>query len=229
MPVRENLSKIRANIAGVGSNSQDIELVAVTKGVPIDIIEEAILAGVTDIGENRIQEAAPKIEYLRPKYPQVKFHFIGHLQTNKVRQALDLFDIIQSLDSERLARELSARAARHIPVLVEVNTSGEQSKFGVPVEETLAFMHSVARLPNLKVEGLMTIAPLASDPRPSFKKLKILRDQILKLNLPTVAMKYLSMGMSDDYQIAIQEGANMVRLGRLIFGLPTGRQDQGVD
>lgn len=212
MSIVSNLESIKKIVGPTAT------LVAVTKGVPVDKIEEAIQAGVTDIGENRVQEAAPKIAYLKPKYPQVRFHFIGHLQTNKVRQALDLFDIIQSLDSERLARELSARAARHIPVLVEVNTAAEQLKFGVPVEQTLAFVQSVARLPNLRVEGLMTIAPLASDPRPSFKKLKILRDQILKLNLPTVAMKYLSMGMSDDYQVALQEGANMIRLGRIIFG-----------
>ncbi len=211
MSIKDNLAKLNL----------PVKLVAVTKGVPVEKIEEAIRAGVTDIGENRIQEAEPKIRYLRPKYPQVKFHFIGHLQTNKVRQALDLFDIIQSLDSERLAREISARAARIIPVLIEVNASAEKSKSGLPVEQTLEFVQSVARLPNLKVEGLMTIAPLAGDPevaRPFFKKLKDLKDKILELNLPNVEMKYLSMGMSDDYTVAIQEGSNLVRLGRAIFG-----------
>lgn len=213
--IAESLTKIKEEF------SPAITLIAVTKGVPVEKIEEVIRAGVTDIGENRVQEAEAKIKYLRPKYPQVRFHFIGHLQTNKVRQALDIFDIIQSLDSERLAREISARAARIFPVLIEVNASAEKSKFGVPVEQTLEFVQSVARLPNLKIEGLMTIAPLASDPgsvRPFFKKLKTLSNEILKLNLPNVEMKYLSMGMSDDYQIAIQEGSNMVRLGRLIFG-----------
>ena len=225
MTIKENIQNIKKRIEqaalSVGRDPQNIKLVAVTKTIPIDLIEQAIQAGITDIGENRIQEAKPKIEALKSKYPQMTWHMIGHLQRNKVRQALDLFAIIQSVDSERLALEIQAKAKSIIPVLIEVNTSAEATKFGVKVSEAIALVKKISTLANLKIEGLMTIGPLASDPekaRPSFKSLKQLSEQIKKLNLPNVKMKYLSMGMTDDFYVAIEEGSNLVRIGRALFG-----------
>ncbi len=222
--IAANLKNIRQRIASAaqksGRTSQDIKLIAVTKTIPVETIEQAIQAGVTDIGENRVQEAIPKIEVLRRKYPLVKWHMVGHLQRNKVRQALDSFDIIQSVDSERLAAEINCRASDPVPVLVEVNTSGEASKFGVPLDLTVELVKIVSSFQKVKVSGLMTIGLFTSnleEVRPCFIKLRKLSEEIKKLSLPNVEMKYLSMGMSDDFEIAIQEGSNMVRIGRGIF------------
>jgi pyridoxal phosphate enzyme (YggS family) len=225
--VKENIAAIRERIAraasALGRNPQEIKLVAVTKTVAIELVEEAIRAGITDIGENRVREAGPKIEALRQKYPRVTWHMIGHLQRNKVRQALELFDMIQSVDSERLAREIQAKAEAQglrPKVLIEVNTSGEESKYGVPVDEAVKLLKIISTFANIDVQGLMTMAPLADDPeaaRPYFKKLKSLSKEINKLNLPNLEIKYLSMGMTDDFETAIQEGSNMVRIGRAIF------------
>jgi pyridoxal phosphate enzyme (YggS family) len=220
------LQRISKAASSVGRDGKEIRLLAVTKNVPVEIIEQTIKAGVTDIGENRVQEAGPKIKALKEKYPRVIWHMVGHLQRNKVRQALDIFDIIQSVDSERLAREIHAKAeaksqAGKIPVLVEINTSGEETKYGIPVNSTIDFLKIVSSFNNLSVQGLMTIVPLADDPqkaRPYFRKLKVLSEEIKKLNLPNVEMNYLSMGMTDDFEVAIQEGSNMVRIGRAIFG-----------
>lgn len=224
--IKANLESVLQRISraafSAGKNPQEIKLVAVTKNVPVDIIEQAIQAGITDIGENRVQEAEPKIDILKAKYPNVTWHMVGHLQRNKVRQALDYFDIIQSVDSVRLAREIQAKAeAKVVPVLVEINTSGEETKYGIPVNSIVDFLKTVLSFNNLSVQGLMTIAPLVDDPqkaRPYFRKLKTLSEEIKKLNLPNVEMKYLSMGMTDDFEVAIEEGSNMVRLGRAIFG-----------
>jgi len=222
MSIKENIDLIYKQIEKLGRDPQDIKLIAVTKTIPINLIEQAIQAGITDIGENRVQEAMPKIQALKEKYPQVTWHMIGHLQRNKVRQVLDNFDIIQSVDSERLAREIQAKAqAKEVRVLVEVNTSGEETKYGIPVDSAIDFLKKVSKFDNIQVQGLMTIAPLVADPekvRPYFKKLKALSEDIKKLNLPNIEMKYLSMGMSDDFTVAIQEGSNMIRVGRAIFG-----------
>lgn len=224
--IKANLESVILRISkaafAVGRDAEGIKLVAVTKNVPAEVIEQAIQAGITDIGENRVQEAKPKIDILKTKYPNVTWHMIGHLQRNKVRQALDIFDIIQSVDSERLAREIQAKAeAKVVPVLVEINTSGEETKYGIPVNSTIDFLKTVSSFKNLSVQGLMTIAPLVDDPqkaRTYFRKLKTLSEEIKKLNLPNVEMKYLSMGMTDDFEVAIEEGSNMVRIGRAIFG-----------
>jgi PLP dependent protein len=213
--IKSIISSIKATIP------DDVSLIAVTKTVSIEFIEEAIKAGITDIGENRIQEAKAKVEALRQKYPEVKWHMIGHLQRNKVRQALDIFDIIQSVDSERLALEIEAQATREVPILIEVKTSDEATKYGVPAEATIEFVKKIAEFKHLKIQGLMTIAPWFDDPekaRPFFKTLRELRDKIITLKIPNVEMKYLSMGMTDDYKVAIEEGSNMVRVGRAIFG-----------
>jgi len=205
MSIKENLEKIKA---AAGSAT----IVAVTKGVPIEEMLEAIKAGVTDIGENRIQEALLKIPNLKLQTSNVKFHMIGHLQTNKVKTALELFDVIQSVDSLHLAEEISKRAAKPVEIMIEVNTSGEESKYGVQPEKTLELVRQVSGLPNLKVTGLMTIGPMTSDLRPikqAFRKLRELRDQ--------AGLKHLSMGMSDDYPLAIEEGSDIIRIGRVLF------------
>jgi len=143
---------------------------------------------------------------------------IGHLQRNKVKKALQLFDCIQSVDSLKLAEELNKRASSPIRVFVEVNTSGEPTKYGVSPDEAVDFVCKIAELPNLKIEGLMTIGPLHGDPRPAFRTLRKLGDELNALNIPDVHIKYLSMGMSDDFEIAIEEGSNMIRIGRALFG-----------
>jgi pyridoxal phosphate enzyme (YggS family) len=194
-----------------GRASAEVTIVAVSKSFPPEAIEQAAAAGIAHIGENRVQEAAAKIPSLR--HLPVTWHMVGHLQTNKAKTALELFDIIQSVDSLRLAEALSHRAERPIPVLLEVNVAGEASKFGFSPPEVPQTAEAVARLPHLNVCGLMTIAPLVGDPeevRPLFRELRRLRDAL--------GLAELSMGMTDDFEVAIEEGATMVRIGRAIFG-----------
>ncbi|MFH1347643.1 MAG: YggS family pyridoxal phosphate-dependent enzyme [Candidatus Margulisiibacteriota bacterium] len=230
MSIKENLQTIRSQIAkaaaSIGRDPNEITIIGAVKNQPTEKIIEALEAGLTDIGENKVQEAKVRYEEIKSKFPNVTWHMIGHLQRNKVRQALDVFDIIHSLDSERLAREISEKGrgagdGGRISVLVEVNTSGEETKYGIPADSTIDFLKKLSKFGNIKVQGLMTIAPLIDDPekvRPYFKKLKDLSENIKKLNLPNIEMKYLSMGMTDDFSVAIQEGSNMVRIGRAIFG-----------
>lgn len=236
MSIKENLKEVRGRIekaaSAAGRDPQEIRLIAVTKTVPVELIEEAVRAGVTDIGENRVQEAAPKIQALKDKYPRLTWHMVGHLQRNKVKAALELFNMIQSVDSERLAREISERGegratggGGRIPVLLEINTSGEKSKYGVAAAEAVGLLKIISTFANIAVEGLMTVAPLADDPqtaRPCFRRLRSLSQEIRELGLPNVEMKYLSMGMSDDLEAAVEEGSNMVRIGRAIFGKRRG-------
>jgi len=194
-----------------GRSPADVTIVAVSKSFPPQAIEEAVAAGIAHLGENRVQEAAAKIPGLRPL--PVTWHLVGHLQTNKAKTALELFDIIHSVDSLHLAEVLSQRAQRPLPVFLEVNVAGEASKFGFPPGEVAAAAQAVARLPRLDLRGLMTVAPFVSDPetvRPVFRELCRLRDA---LGLPD-----LSMGMTDDFEVAIEEGATLVRIGRAIFG-----------
>ncbi|NQT30272.1 MAG: YggS family pyridoxal phosphate-dependent enzyme [Candidatus Saganbacteria bacterium] len=224
--IKANLEAIRQRISIAaqksGRNPEEIKLIAVTKTVPVELIEQAIQAGIVDIGENRVQEAKPKIEALKQKYPNVTWHMLGHLQRNKVRQALDLFAIIQSVDSERLAKEIEHRLRPEgTQILVEVNTSKEATKYGLPPDSVVDFLKKISNFGNINVRGLMTIGPLADDPeaaRPSFIRLRKLSEEIRKLDLPNVSIAYLSMGMTDDFEIAISEGSNMVRIGRAIFG-----------
>ena len=194
-----------------GRSPADVTIVAVSKSFPSQAIEEAVAAGIAHVGESRVQEAAAKIPGLR-RLP-VTWHLVGHLQANKAKTAVELFDIIHSVDSLHLAEVLSHRAQRPLPVLLEVNAAGETSKFGFPPSEVAAAAQAVARLPHLDLRGLMTVAPWASDPeavRPIFRHLRRLRDA---LGLPE-----LSMGMTDDFEVAIEEGATLVRIGRAIFG-----------
>jgi pyridoxal phosphate enzyme (YggS family) len=219
----ENIAHVRAEIgraaARRGRDPGEITLIAVTKNVLVDKINAAVEAGITDIGENRVQEALQKQkEVVGP----VKWHFIGHLQRNKVKDSLTNFALFHSLDRIALAREIQKRAEQKgvvVPCLVQVNVAGEESKFGLPPGELEAFLRQVAVLNNIKVCGLMTIAPYYNDPeaaRPVFRRLRELFEQE---NYPAgVSMRYLSMGMSNDYTVAVEEGANMVRIGTAIFG-----------
>ncbi|MGE5484974.1 MAG: YggS family pyridoxal phosphate-dependent enzyme [Ignavibacteriales bacterium] len=223
---------IEANLASVmdrvgraarrsGREPRDVTVVAVTKTVPVEGIMEAVRLGITDIGENRVQEARGKYAAIGG---QVKWHMIGHLQSNKAKIALEMFDIIHSLDTLSLARELCRLAAvrgKPARTLVQVNVSGEESKFGLPPAELPAFLRAVSEMGNVRVEGLMTIAPFVDDPelaRPHFRRLKGLFEAAARVPLPGVEMRYLSMGMTNDFEVAIEEGANVVRLGTAIFG-----------
>ena len=195
-----------------GRSPADVTIVAVSKGFPPSAIDEVVVAGIADVGENRVQEAAAKIVALRPL--PVTWHLVGHLQTNKAKTALELFDIIHSVDSLHLAQVLS-RPDRSgpLPILLEVNVAAEASKFGFAPAEVAAAAQVVARLPHLDLRGLMTVAPFVSDPetvRPVFRELRRLRDAL--------GLRELSMGMTDDFEVAIEEGATLVRIGRAIFG-----------
>ena len=222
--IEENVESVREKIAlscqRAGRNGADVQLVAATKGVPIERIREAIAAGVEIIGENRIQEAFAKHEKIDAP---VAWHMIGHLQTNKVNKALDLFCLVQSVDSYRLAEELSTRALQRgkvIDILVEVNTSGEPTKFGIAPHEAPQFIQQLSSLRGIRVRGLMTIAIFAAEPevvRPCFTRLRRLRDEIEEKG--TSEIEILSMGMTSDFRVAIEEGSNMVRIGTGIFGV----------
>jgi len=188
-------------------------VVAVTKTIEVPDIEAVFNAGIRDFGESRVQEAKPKIELLESLKPEVTWHMVGHLQTNKAKTAAQIFDIIHSVDSLRLAEALNNSSPRRLPVLIQVNVSGETTKGGFLLPEDDEAIKQVGNLPNLEIQGLMTIAPLVSDPeevRPIFRKLRELRDAL--------GLRHLSMGMSDDFEVAIEEGATIVRIGRAIFG-----------
>ncbi len=201
-----------------GRDPASVRLVAVSKTMPVAAIREALEAGVTTLGENRVQEAAAKIAVL----PEAAaWHLVGHLQTNKAKLAVQLFELIHSLDSERLARELDrhgAQAGKVVRCLVEVNLGGETSKGGTTEEGLRPLLESAAGLSHLSIQGLMAIPPLLPDPeevRPYFRRLRMLRD---KLEGEGVRLAELSMGMTHDYEVAIQEGATLVRIGTAIFG-----------
>jgi len=213
--------KIEKAALSSGRKREDITLVAVTKGVEPERIGKAIDSGIKIIAENRIQEAKEKFKLI-PK--DVEKHLVGHLQTNKVKKALELFSLIQSLDSLHLALELSRRAkekGKEALVLIEVNTSDELSKYGVKPDEVLDFVEEVSKLENIRIKGLMTIGLFSDDlekVRPCFVKLRDIFQSLMSLKKENVEMEYLSMGMSSDFELAIEEGSNMIRIGTAIFG-----------
>ena len=225
MRIREGILQVRGRIEDAAARAlrdpADVRLVAVTKTVERERVVEAIEAGVTCIGENRVQEAERKFA---GGLPPVEKHLVGHLQTNKVGKALQLFDVIQSVDSLRLAREIARKAeaaGRQAAVLVEVNTSGEDTKHGFAPEETLEAIREIADLNGVLVHGLMTIGaflPEPEDVRPCFRRLRQLRDAVEEAVIPGVKMDELSMGMTNDFEVAVEEGSTMVRVGRAIFG-----------
>ena len=205
-----------------GRNPETIRLVAVSKTVPTARVRQAIQAGVTILGENYVQEARAKFNDLAT-YP-VSWHFIGHLQSNKAKYAVRLFDLIHSVDSLKLARELdkqSRKINKIQEILIQVNISEEASKSGVNVKDTLSLLKDISRLENLSVIGLMTMPPYFNAPekvRPYFTALRGLRDRLEKQSLLNVSLDELSMGMTGDFEVAIQEGATLVRIGTAIFG-----------
>lgn len=219
----ENLKSVSGRIARtaerVNKKSEDIILVAVTKYASSPLIEEAIRNGITDIGENKVQDAVGKYSYIKSP---VRWHMVGHLQTNKVKKAVEIFDWVHSLDSLNLAEELNRRLGllgKKLKVLLQVNVSGEESKYGVRPESAADLAKEILGFHQLELEGLMTVAPLSNNPedsRPYFKKLRLLTSDIE--NKIGRKMEYLSMGMTDDFEAAIEEGANIVRIGRGIFG-----------
>ncbi|MBM4340577.1 MAG: YggS family pyridoxal phosphate-dependent enzyme [Deltaproteobacteria bacterium] len=220
--IKENLLRVMERIdkaaRRAGRNPAEVKLVAVSKTVETDRIKEAIEAGVTILGENYVQEAQKKIEEIGHG---VSWHFIGHLQSNKVKYAIRLFDMIHSIDSIPLAEELNRRAekeSRRMNVMVEVNLSGEASKFGTEEEKAFDIARQVSNFQNLSLIGLMTMPPYFDDPelsRPYFIQLRALKERMVKEDIP---VKELSMGMSNDFEVAIEEGATHVRVGTAIFG-----------
>jgi pyridoxal phosphate enzyme (YggS family) len=220
--IRENLLKVMERIERAarkaGRDPREIKLVAVSKTVEAARIKEAIEAGVSILGENYVQEAQKKIEEIGR---QVAWHFIGHLQTNKAKYAVRLFDMIHSVDSLPLAEELSRRAeqvGQVTKVMIEVNISGEATKFGTDEEKVSIIVRGILNLSNLSLEGLMTMPPYFDSPemsRPYYIKLRELKEKMMKEGIP---LKELSMGMSNDFEIAIEEGATYVRVGTAIFG-----------
>jgi PLP dependent protein len=239
--IAENIALVRARIhaaaAQAGRDPATITLVAVTKTHPPDRVAAAVAAGATDLGENRVQEAAAKIAALTELRPAPRWHLIGHLQRNKARLAAELFDLVHSVDSLRLAEALANHvpAGRRLPILLQVNVSGEASKEGFALaggptnqpalSALLPAVERILALPALEVRGLMTVAPLVDDPeqaRPSFHALRELRDELAE-RFPQANWAELSMGMTDDFAAAIAEGATIVRVGRAIFGARPAR------
>jgi len=224
--LKERLEGVRERIRKAAEASrrpvEAIRLIAVSKTMPAEIVREAIEAGVTDLGENYIQEAREKI-YALARFP-VNWHFIGHLQSNKAKYAVRLFDLIHSVDSLKLAKELDKYAKKNDKIqsiLIQVNVAREGSKSGVYTESTLKLVKDISVLENIAVKGLMTMPPFFNAPekvRPFFAALRKLRDQIKTADLPNIAMDELSMGMTGDFEAAIAEGATMVRIGTAIFG-----------
>lgn len=223
MYIAENLdhiqSRINATCERVARDPADVLLLAVSKGHPVAAIEEAAAAGLTIFGESKIQEAKTKI----PQCPgHLRYQMIGHLQTNKCKDAVQLFELIQSVDSLHLATEINKRceqAAKTIPVLLEINVAGESSKFGYSPDKMLAELNELNALPRIEIHGLMTIAPYVAEPekvRPYFRRLRELKQTCEdKLGAP---LPQLSMGMSGDFEIGIEEGATIVRVGTSLFG-----------
>jgi len=213
--IKKNVKKILDELP------ENVELVAAAKTRSPGEIEEAIRAGVKIIGENYIQEAEKAFEAIGKR---VKWHFIGHLQKNKVKKAVKIFDIIETVDSYPLAYEINERCKeidKIMPILIEINSGKEEQKFGIFPEDALDLIQKISPLPQLKIMGLMTMGPRFGNPedsRPYFIETRKIFEKIKALNLPRVEMEYLSMGMTNSYKIAIEEKANMVRIGTLIFG-----------
>jgi pyridoxal phosphate enzyme (YggS family) len=220
-----NINKIQQRISTAAARcnraTDSIKLLAVTKTVSPLAIEQAIDAGITAFGENYVQEAKGKIAVIEKR---VQWHMIGYLQTNKAKYAVNLFDYIHSVDRIELAREINKRAGltgRRINILIEINLSGEKTKSGVPAASALDLIKDTAILENISVKGLMTMAPYSSNPensRPYFSELRNLQKNIINGGITGIQMEELSMGMTDDFEIAIEEGATIVRIGRAIFG-----------
>jgi len=225
MSIAANLARIKERIAAAalraGRRPESVKLVGVTKTVDSPRVELAVQAGLEILGENYVQEAREKISRFQGR---VRWHFIGRLQSNKAKHAVQLFDLIHTVDSLKLAEELDRRAGAIgliIPVLIQVNLAAEVTRGGVRVENVRALVERAARLDHLRIRGLMTMPPYFDDPdraRPCFRRLRELSEEIAALGLPGAEMTELSMGMSGDFEAAVEEGATLVRVGTAIFG-----------
>lgn len=235
-PIADNLSSINQRIANAAARSNrtadSIGLVAVTKGRSISEMRAVLATGVTDIGENRVQEAQQKYDAVNSSVDATaavrtdktcQWHLIGHLQRNKVKTALEMFSLIHSVDSLRLLAEIARRSEEQTQqpnVLIQVNTTREVSKHGLDADDLLGFMENAQAYPTAHIVGLMTMGQLSASPdanRPAFALLRLLAEKIEAQKFPGVTMQYLSMGMTNDFEVAIEEGANLVRIGRAIF------------
>lgn len=223
--IQENLQivneKMKTAAESAGRSLDEVKLIAVSKTKPVPMLEEAYALGCRDFGENKVQELCDKYEVL-PK--DIRWHLIGHLQTNKVKYIVDKAYLIHSVDSLKLAKEIQKEAEKkqvHVNILIEVNIAMEDTKFGVSVEETEELVRAISVLPNVHIKGLMTIAPIVSEPEENkiyFTKLKQLSVDIMKKNIDNICMDVLSMGMTGDYEEAIKDGATYIRVGTGIFG-----------
>lgn len=214
-------NKIMQTCKKIGKYESEITLIGVTKTYEADVINASLTMGIENIGENRVQEIMRKYDDIKGP---VRWHLIGHLQTNKVKYIIEKVDLIHSVDSIGLAEEINKRAEKSgkvMDVLLQVNIAEEESKFGTSLEELYELIGMVQHMKNLRVKGLMNIAPFTDDPeevRPYFRKMKEIFDELSKMPYDNIEMSYLSMGMSNDYWIAIEEGANMIRVGSSIYG-----------
>ena len=223
--LKENLANVEKKVneacAKAGRKREEVTLIAVSKTKPVDMLQKIYDCGVRDFGENKVQEMCDKIEVLPD---DIKWHMIGHLQTNKVKYIVGKTKLIHSVDSLKLAQEIQKQAVKKdvtVPVLIEVNIAEEESKFGIKKEETIDLVKSIAGLDHVKIMGLMTIAPYVENPEDNrlyFRGIKQLSVDINNQNIDNVCMDILSMGMTGDYEVAIEEGATMVRVGTGIFG-----------
>lgn len=223
--LKENLAQVEKNIEAAckkaGRDRSEVILVAVSKTKPVSMLQEIYDEGIRDFGENKVQE----IEAKYPELPKdIRWHMIGHLQRNKVKHVIDKACLIHSVDSYRLAEEINIQAKKKnlvVPILVEVNIADEESKFGISKEDAMELVKQISELENLRIQGLMTIAPFVEDPeenRTYFRGIKQLSVDIASKNIDNVSMNVLSMGMTGDYMVAIEEGATIVRVGTGIFG-----------
>ncbi len=225
MSVVDNYKYVRDRVAEAavkaGRDPSSITIVAVTKTHPASVVKEAFEAGITDVGENRVQEFLGKVDDI--SFP-CKWHLIGHLQTNKVNKVIGRFELIHSVDSFKLAEKLNQAGMREgvsTNILVEVNTSEEATKFGLGVDKTIELCEKISELDNIRLKGLMTVGPWVDDINlltRSFRSLRELGEEISRAKIENVEMRHLSMGMTDDFEAAIAEGSTIVRLGRVIFG-----------
>lgn len=226
MSIKENydeiLKRIDTTCKKIGRNPKDIKVIAVSKTVDSDRAREAIEAGIENLGENRVQELTKKYQELEDI--DVKWHMIGHLQKNKVKYIIDKTELIHSVESLSLAEEINKRAGQNnliANVLIELNIGEEESKFGIREDQVYDFIKSMEVFENIKVMGLMTVAPFCENPedvRWVFKKMKNIYDEVSTMNYKNTEMKYLSMGMTNDFEVAIEEGSNIIRIGTAIFG-----------
>lgn len=234
MSIRENIDDITKKIENtckkIGRNPKDITVIAVSKTVESERAKEAVKAGINNLGENRVQELIKKYDELSDL--EVKWHMIGHLQKNKVKYIIDKTVLIHSVESLSLAEEINKRAEKNnfvANVLIELNIGEEESKFGINEENVYDFITSMEQFENIRVLGLMTVAPFCENPedvRWVFKKMKNIYDKISTMNLRNTEMNYLSMGMTNDYEIAIEEGSNIIRIGTAIFGARKYKEEE---